>query len=351
VSVETALQTLNIPIKKKLSNNRIMTHCFINPEHKDNDPSCTVWLDTGIIYCLGCKSGTHINKVYANKLNISYREAEKIIWGGYNLDPSSIDKNFVSSLKETNSKFEKEYVQEKLFKSLITIPISSIPLYLEIRHWIKEAIDFFNVSLCLSDKYIDYGIFPITSTKLNIYTFEARRIKEYEYLKKIFVGNHSLERLRNRFKKYKEDYKYHISYEYLNKPKVFYPPNAPVTELIYNYDNLDFNQDLIIVEGIPSVGSVWSYLSKNVSSLFGTNLSPEQIKLLRQFKKRIIVVSDNDYASYKFIMNLNKYLDNVFVFDCETEDTNIDFIEVLKGADITKANNFLISRNFLLDLL
>ena len=343
MSVESALSQLNVPIRKKLSHNRIMTNCFINSMHEDSDPSCVVWLDSGVIYCHGCKESTNVIKVFQKRFNVTYQEAENQIFGyNTNVGISSLNQKFNDNLKAEKEEKQKNFISYLDHLYLVDMKDSSYALS---RGWDGSFIDNFNVKLCLSDQYMDYAIIPIVSEKLGIHTFEARKIFQLEYLQKLFKTKcEDLNRLALKFKQNKKMYEYHIYYEYLTKPKTLYEYSAPVDKLIFNYDNLDFNEPLIIVEGLASIPKIWNGVTKNVTSCFGSKFSDTQIKLLRQFKDKIIVVSDNDLASYLYINKLDLFLDNVYAFDCYTDDTDSDFVSKLKSCDILKANDFLMKR-------
>jgi DNA primase len=345
MSVESALSQLNIPIKKRLSNNRILTHCFITPDHEDKDPSCIVFLNTGVIYCHGCKTTSNITSVYKERFNIaSYREANEMIFGSVlNINTDFINKNFTDNLKKEKA---------DSYKKNINLDITTYPIknpdafqYMKLRGWNKKFIDYFHIEMSISNTYLDYAIIPIVSKKLNINTLEARKVLELKYLQKILKSDsENLDRLKAKFIKDKQLYKDSIYYKYLIQPKTYYPPKAPVTELIFNYDNLNFNEDVILVEGIASISKIWNNLTTNVSCTFGSKVSETQINILRQFKKRILLISDNDLASYTFIEKLNRYFDNIYVFDCYTKDTDVNFIDILCNSAFLKANDFLIKR-------
>jgi len=346
MSVESVLSQLNIKIEKRLANNNILAKCFINPNHEDKDPSCNVNLVTGIIHCFGCKENTNIIKVYQNRFGIAdYREAEKCVFGfssGINVDYINVD--FIDNLKKKEIVKEDQLYFPDLFLSELK-NIDSIP-YIKDRGWAQEFIDFFNVKHCFSDNYIDYAIIPIVSEKLNIKTFEARKIFEVQYFQKLLNSkSNSLERFRAKFKSHKKEYKDSIQYDYLIKAKVLYPSGSPVTDLIFNYDNLDFNEDLILVEGLASIPKIWSNITKNVTCCFGSTFTDIQMNLLRKFNKRIILVTDNDLASYIYTIQLNFFLSNICIYDCYTEDTKDSFVKDLENAKVLKANEFIIDRN------
>lgn len=338
MSVQSALQMLNIPIEKKVSKNRCMVKCIF---HEEKDGSLMVDLTTGIMSCFGCGHSTNIQKTLQNKLGITYKEAEEIVNNNTNhVNTFTID-SFVNNLEKAKP-VKKQYEYDVLTTGLKVSESS----YLQLRGYTDSYIEEFNIRKCIVDKYMDYMFTPVTSEKLNVDTFEARKIFELEYLQKIMgVKSKSLSRLRARFITNKESYKNSIYYEYLNKSKNYYAVDSNIRNMLYNYDNLNFEKDLIIFEGIPSHAKIYLNITKNCTCTFGSNISDSQYILLKKFNKNIIVVSDNDTASYKTINKLRQRFNNIYVIDTLLEDTDERFvIEVMNNPKL-KANDFLIKRN------
>lgn len=74
--------------------------------------------------------------------------------------------------------------------------------------------------------------------------------------------------------------------------KVLYPRKAE-NDFLFNFDNIDINKEVIVVEGIKGLAKVWAYYSKNVVSTFGAALKDLQKEQLLKCKK-IIRMPDND---------------------------------------------------------
>jgi len=296
--------------------------------------------------CFGCGHSTNVQKVLQNRLGITYKEAEEIV----NNDNGSYTNTFTINSFVDNLTITQEPIKPKSYYyapdvELIDLKVESSE-YLKLRGYTQEFIDEFGIKKCINDKYMDYMYTPIVSEKLNVNTFEARRIYELEYLQKIMqVNSNSLKRLRARFSTNKEIYRDSIYFEYLQKSKNFYPHDSNVREILFNYDNLNFEKDLYIVEGIPSIAKFYQNVSKNVTATFGTNISDNQYFLLNKFNKNYIILSDNDTASYKMISKMRNILNNVYVIDTLLEDTDERFVIEVMNNPRLKANDFLIQRN------
>ena len=54
-------------------------------------------------------------------------------------------------------------------------------------------------------------------------------------------------------------------------PKVLYPLKGKISTL-FNIDNLDYHEPLVVVEGIMGVILIWQHITKNVTCTFGVNI-------------------------------------------------------------------------------
>ncbi|CAG8489931.1 13549_t:CDS:2 [Gigaspora margarita] len=89
-------------------------------------------------------------------------------------------------------------------------------------------------------------------------------------------------------------YKYLPSCQYYQK-----------SSLLYNYSAVKKTrkEECYLVEGFFDVISLTKLGVENCLALLGTNLSTEQIKLLKELKKRIILFLDNDQAGQEATIN------------------------------------------------
>lgn len=346
---EDILSTLTrLGIDYEISGDWVRFKCA-NPAHDDKNPSAGIYLKTGLYNCYSCQLRTNIQKIVQLLLNCSYQEAKDFITGDrtYNI-PVQKDKSIHK--KKNGKKIKYEY-------ELLTSPFSPFDYhYTNVRGYGKGFCEAYSIEVCLSNPYMDYIILPITDKKFNIDTFEARKLMQYEYLKKYYNINECFENLTKKFAEEKNEKEYKLTpkgifdrdknrifnhiLEYLLRPKVLYPPYSYVSNTIFDRENLDVNRDLYVSEGTATLPKLHK-ISNNVTCLFGSKVIEKQISILKNFKERIIIISDGDMASYEMIFNLNSRLPNIYIVDCTTEDTEPSFVGDIKQSKILKAGTYL----------
>ena len=94
-------------------------------------------------------------------------------------------------------------------------------------------------------------------------------------------------------------------YTGLSKIKVLYPKNSK-TDLLFNFDRIDKDREVILVEGIFDMPVVWD-LYPNTIALLGANLGKNQIQQLKELK-HLTVIPDNDDAGLRLIDDLDEVL-------------------------------------------
>lgn len=234
--------------------------------------------------------------------------------------------------------------------------------YTKLRGFTKEFNQYFNVTRCVDHWYKDYVVIPITDSSRAINSFEARRLAEIETMRKyLHTPDHiSSFRVRSAFHKrmYSESIEFHREKEwyltragvrikdetlfYLLKPKVLYPAFAQLDDTIFNIDNLNLNEDLYLCEGIGGVPKVWNTLSKNVTCIFGTAITPQQFHILSLFKERKIIIPDRDEASLKMIWKLCRSHENIWVLPLILEDTDPMYSAELLDTEPIEGTRYLI---------
>jgi 5S rRNA maturation endonuclease (ribonuclease M5) len=345
------INALGIRHHNNITNGWLQCHCT-SGIHKDENPSMGIHLESGIVNCFACGLSTNIYKLIQNKLNISYKKAIEYVHGEDNNEV--IPRDATSNLKKVDV-VKNEIIKTPVYNyNFISIPLSNPNAYMYTicRGFSKEFCEEFNIKICLSGLYYDYMIIPIIDIEQQFASFEARKINQCEqlcmYYKDIKTPNSELQ---SKFDLYRKECKQtgkELSHteKWIAQTKVLYPAGHKVNITIFNIDNLIYNEDLILVEGIGSIPKIYENISKNVTAIFGANLSNEQLMILKRFKKNIIVLSDNDRASYSLISKMNKHLSNVKVFNCETEDTKKSFVEDIKTSTIVSAAQFLVEREY-----
>jgi len=325
--IVSILDRLGIKRKNKPSKDWLGIACPL-PQHGSIDKvinNCSVNLKTGVIHCFACGSG-HI-LTFAKNLDIKISEK-----------PTAL-------IKEEKPKPKKIYIEDNNY--LFThVPLIPNKFYYTVRRgFTQEFCNTFNIRHCLSDIYDDYMIIPIIDKNKNINEFEARKLKEYEILKFLYKSTASYERLKNSFRIKEKLKEFDIYENYLTKPKVLYLSDSRIKETLWNIDNLDFNNTLYIVEGVASIPKIYTHITKNVTSVFGSEVSEDQIEYLKQFKK-IIVIPDNDPAGVHMIELLNLELRNFSVCNIQVEDTNPYYIEEIRKKKLQEPPKFIVKHFF-----
>jgi len=313
------------------------------PNHNDSNPSAGVNVNTGVVNCFGCHGSKHLISVVMDSFNCDYKSAIKML--NINIESSEMPLSHNLGQRKSNVSIEEEVVE--IERDFVSIPINLDKyLYTKSRGFTEGFCKEFGIELALSGWYSDYMIIPIYYD--GIEAFEARKIMEYEYLCKYFnVEEGSFKRLKNRYNKLKEEDRITLNeYSfYLNKPKTLYPTGSRIKKTLWNYENLNFDEVLYLVEGLGSVPKIYNNISKNVTCIFGSKISEDQLLLLMKFKK-VIVIPDNDEAGLRLMMKLNDNLTNVYVKNIMSEDTDESYINDILQIEEIKSSRFLIKKVF-----
>ena len=346
------IHELGIKYESKINDGWLKCHC-ISGIHKDKNPSMGIHLNTGVIHCFACGLNTNIYKLVQQRLNISYKEAIKHVNGGDS--DIYIPKDPIQNLKQELPE-NKIYVQPKQNYPFVSMPLTKPGdyIYTRLRGYTKKYCEEFNIQIALSGLYEDYFITPIIDTEQQFISFEARKLMQYENLNKYIISNPidfsilTVEEIFREIIRNKKEQGIELTTieKRLQLNKVLYPSGHKVNTTIFNIDNLYFSKDLVLFEGLATHPKVYQHISKNCTSIFGANLSNEQLLILKQFKKKIIVISDNDNASYALIKRLNQFKEDIKVFDCITDDKKASFVDDINKANIISAAEFLIKREY-----
>jgi hypothetical protein len=91
-------------------------------------------------------------------------------------------------------------------------------------------------------------------------------------------------------------------------PKYTNTSDFPREITLYNYDWTMFDQEVVICESAPTVLALLS-LGIPAMATFGSNVTSEQMKLMRRCIEGIVIAPDNDRPGIKFIESLHEGLD------------------------------------------
>lgn len=353
--IET-LNNLNIDYKDD-NKNWILVKC---PLHNDKImKNAGIDSNTGVFHCFSCKQNMHITKLVQNTIGLSYRKSLEYITG--EKVPSSYIAPIDYKLKQNKVEYKKEE-EKKVIKKDNKILEDFDPksfYYTRIRGFTKEFCKEFGIKQCTNNWYENYFIIPIKDKNKNIDDFEARKLNQKEYYDYMKVSEEDFEAfikvkryILKKYRVYSEVEKKYIDNSillYLLKPKVLYKSDSQVKKTLFNIDNLDFNEDLWISEGIGSVPKVYNHITKNITTTFGSEVSDAQIEYLNKFKKRKIIISDCDEASLITIEALNQKVSDLWVVNVLSDDKDTDFVDKLKNAEIIRSIQYVMQEYKIFD--
>ena len=306
-------------------------------------------IETWQYNCFSCLTkGISPEKFIMDYLNISYKETKD--WLETNcLDYKEKDSAYTDNIQDFQNSLNIEYKDQAKTENLFYYPQNlkyiDVNNYFYLKsHKISQIfVNMFKWSYCSEGYYKDYIIIPIYRDN-KLFSFEARKLKEYEKLCEYYniIPNFSyrqysgLKKLwkeegysvdkngfiyKHKIKQFIEDKNRYFLIKYLLKPKVLYPKGSKINTVLFNQDNLKYDKTLYLVESLSSIPNVWMNKSENVTSIFGAKISSEQIKELNKFKK-IVVYPDLDEAGFLLLEKLmNELIIPSFVIEVEQVET------------------------------
>lgn len=336
---------------------------IICPNHNDKDfGNAGVNINSGAIKCFRCGYKSHVLKEIKKFCNIQdYKEFLKFLQLNFyiNLPNTSYTQSFKNNTKISNKSNTKNFdIINKEYTKYITKDINiNESKYLKDRSFTSKFCFEFHIKHIITGFYKDYFAIPIINSNKNLVTIEFRKLLQYEYYQKFYNKEIITEEDIKNFKEYckKENFyldksdvlkkgnkEYHNSViQYLLKPKVKYELGSRIDETIWNIDNLDFNEDLYVCEGIGSLCKLYNNVSENVTCTFGSNVSEYQLELLKKFKKNIILIPDEDEAGEKMILRLFSELKNFYLILTSFEDVDKEYIEDIKNTAKILASDYV----------
>ncbi len=340
-----AMNLLNIITNNQQNKNWLSILC---PLHEDkNYGNASINLESGHIHCFSCHQKISIIDLMKQRFNINFKQAMEMIDNHFN-----VLINYTPVQTKVKERKPSKVLHE--FEEISFNPEHYY--YTRQRGYTKEFCEHFKITRCLSGIYNDYMIIPIKDTAKGIEEFEARKLFLYEQLNMFFnTVEYKEEKLKRKFDRhikrnkiklidyllYKDDELiYDNQIKYLLQPKVRYVSYSQCYRTIFNVDNLKFDDTLYLTEGSGSLSKIWTYISKNVSCTFGSNIDKEQIEILKRFKK-IILIPDNDLAGYLMVKFLNKELNNLYIKDIRSEDTDENYIKDIKNTNEIAPSEYL----------
>ena len=330
IDIFKALDSLGIKHQSK-PNNRgwIPIICIFHSDKNFGNASINV--NSGVISCYRCGVSKNISTLLKERNS------------NYTYIPQT---NYQPEIKKEVKKSTN--IDSKLIYRFIHKEIDNPEdfYYLKQRGFTKEFCKEFKIVRSFTDPYCDYFCYPIIDKDKNIYQTEFRKLMQMEYLQKYYkCYDLSYHQLTEQFKQQCEkeniriaDYKLYKGNNiiedktlfYLLDKKVKYESGSQIKNTIWNINNLNFNEVLWLTEGIGSMSRIWSYISKNCSCTFGSQILQPQIEYLKKFVQVNLVV-DQDAAGLKMASTLYSELKNLFVVDIPYEDTHEEYVESIKN--------------------
>jgi len=354
--IKDTLDYLHIDRTSKVNGNWLLIRCPI-PGHNDkNISNCGIDLQTGVINCFACKESSNIVSIVKDRLNLSYIDALKFIKKENFIGKNVNSPNFNLKNKNRADRISKNVINKNKIENLKLEDFNPEDYsYTRMRGFTKEFCKKFNIQKCMHGWYKDYFIIPIIDKEKKINTFEARKLNQFELKKALLVSDDTLDDLIKDKKLVIKDFRVYSEVEkkyynnsillYFLKPKVLYPKGIQQNKrTLFNIDNLNYNKDLWISEGIGTIPKIYDNISKNVSCTFGTEITEEQIEYLNKFNKKKIIIPDNDKASLLMIEALNMQIKDLYVIDIKSNDTSKSFIDNINNSSIVLAVKYLFNK-------
>lgn len=261
----------------------------INPAHSDKNPSMTMIKANGYTRCWSC-GATYNFSMFVNKVG------RKKISDFVNINKH--DRNFLSSLSSTDviKKFERNAEREL---KIISGEFLNISHNLKVKKFL-ESINIFEPAI--EKFHIQY----VEKAEITFKPHEEEGTKVYNRIVIPIVENGKLINMECR------------DYTGKQQPKVLYPRGSKA-DILWNYDNLDFDQPLVVVEGIKSALRIWQFGTQNVTATLGSGLGKAQKQLISRIK-HLILFPDNDKAGLSMISQVDAIMERDYKIAMMKED-------------------------------
>jgi len=338
----SALNRLGIKHQKNITSKGWLGIICPNPSHNDKEfGNASINMSNGVVSCFSCGYKRHIVGVIQDQLHIDFKEACQY------MENDCINYSSVITPAPQRRKVKVEKIQYD-HMSVAFNPDNYH--YTKSRGFTKEFCDTFNVHRIISRYNSEYFCIPIIDTYKGIHEYEFRKLEAYEIIQKRFGSDEAWKAFKkenelnySEGKLYSGDIElYDEELVYLMRPKTLYKFDSRVDETLWNIDNLDYDDALFVFEGLGSIPKTWQYVSKNVTAVFGSNISQAQIDYMKRFY-RVLYVPDFDQAGYKTVKQLNGLIPKLFIVDLEgIEDTDDIFVDKIKGTEVLTTSEYIM---------
>ena len=307
--IELTLSKLGISYNKK--GKRYWSLCP-NPSHNDNVPTNFSVKENGNCKCYACGFSGNLIHVIRAKTGIGFVEALDFIGKDVSVnDKLNVDYKDSKPVNYKPKKESKFFIRDNELHK-ITNEFIANNKYLSDRGYTEEFCNHYRIRLCKSktqwtEKYNGYIIIPLDE----INSFEARNV-------------------------YREN----------GRDKVLYPYGVYNKSIIFDLANLNSTEDLIITEGTGTLAKLYTSGYRNITSIFGKEISIDQIDLLNKFKRKILIV-DPDEAGINLIHTMYPVVKQLYVMDLPfgVTDESDNFEELVKTSNVIPAVEYLIKHH------
>lgn len=268
VDVLKTLTDLGIPFRE--SGRYYKVRC-VSGRHADVHPSLLINRESGVFFCPACDYRGNLPQFVARITGKSTDE----IYRQLAEDPRGfLDEHTLDWKLAYKSKMDNPDAVRTIRLGASFLPIKEDHrmfweyLFSDKRRLTWEAVRYFDIRCCLVGYYNYRVIVPVVFGG-RVVSFAARDILDE----------------RDRFERDPEVEEY---------KKYLFPPGSKMGSVLFNYDNLNLQDVLYLVEGVFDVFSLWCQGYRNSTCVFGKHISPEQAKLLKKFRNIVVVPDQND---------------------------------------------------------
>ncbi len=277
------------------------------PFHDDHSPSMSVSKEKGIFYCFTCHEGGNAIKFIEKYKKLSSIEAATFLAQEYHIDISEFDR--VSTQTSTINKYYNAMDTASKFYSFL---MNDENLSKEAREYLKgrgiddNTINEFKIGLSIEDSQaLSKTLMSKGYLKSDLIITSLANENEDLFIDRIMVPirNESGRVVAFGGRIYKESSKDQSKYMNSKESPIF-----KKGETIFNLDKaidaLKTTNYLIINEGYMDVITSYSRGVKNAVAIMGTNITDEQVNLLKKYTKNVAICLDGDKAGMDGVKNL-----------------------------------------------
>lgn len=288
-------------ISLKPSGKRFMGVC---PFHGDKDPSLSVNPEKGLWYCFGCSEGGNVFTFVSKIENVDFNDALLIVArkSGIPLAPRDVKITAATAFREKLMNLVKEAIMFYNHQLESSDSGKHALLYLKKRNILPEYIKLFKIGYAPKGKinalyYLkSKGYTPEDAIKAGIVLkrHDDGELVDYFRHRIVFPITDS----QGRFiaiggREFEEG----TGPKYLNSPETeIFSKSRTLFGLSYAKKSIGQEDEAIVVEGYIDQIQLFQQGIHNVVASMGTNLTPEQAKLMRKFCSTCILAYDSDSA-------------------------------------------------------